>query len=226
MLRARPQPSLPMEPPPAEERILSAATEEFAENGFFGARTQAIADAAGVNKAMLHYYFRTKENLYSRVIQTALKKTLTRVSQSWLGPGPLKLRAERVVDSYMDSYEENPALLKIILREVVDGGKRLKEAVRELKKADIPEEEHTPLEVVQEAARELGLPPGETIHFLVNLVGMCVVSFTSPILLETLLDVDVSDMRVFLKDRRRAIKATVFSSLDSLKKRKKGADRS
>ena len=130
-----------------------------------------------------------------------------------------------VVDSYMDSYEESPALLKIILREVVDGGDRLKKAVLELKKAGIPQEGHTPLQMVQEAARELGLPPGEMIHFLVNLIGMCVVSFTSPILLETILDVDLSDMKVFLRDRRKAIKATVFSSLASLKRRKKGTKR-
>jgi TetR/AcrR family transcriptional regulator len=222
----KPQRFLPADAVSAEERILSAATEEFSENGFYGARTQAIADAAGVNKAMLHYYFRSKENLYARVIQAAFKKTMTRVGQSWLGPGPLKARAEMVVDSYMESYEENPALLKIILREVVDGGKRLKKSVQKLKKAEIPREGHTPLQMVQEAARELGLPPGEMIHFLVNLIGMCVVSFTSPILLETILDVDVSDMKGFLRDRRKAIKATVFSSLDTLKKRKKGTDRS
>lgn len=217
--------SLPADQLPAEERILSAATEEFAANGFYGARTQAIADAAGVNKAMLHYYFRSKENLYARVIQAAFKRIMTRVVRSWMGPGPPEARAEMVVDSYMDSYEESPALLKIILREVVDGGDRLKKAVLELKRAGIPQEGHTPLQMVQEAARELGLPPGEMIHFLVNLIGMCVVSFTSPILLETILDVDLSDMKVFLRDRRKAIKATVFSSLASLKRRKKGTKR-
>lgn len=208
-----------------EERILAAATREFAENGFYGARTQSIADAAGVNKAMLHYYFRSKENLYSQVIRTAFKNTLTRVGQSWMGPGPLRTRVEMVVDSYMDSYEENPALLNIILREVVDGGMRLKKAIMEMKKAEFPPEGPTPIDMVREAALELGLPPGDTIHFLVNLIGMCVVSFTSPLLLETILDVDVSDRKAFLKKRKTAIKTMLFDSLEKLKTRKKGRSR-
>jgi AcrR family transcriptional regulator len=106
----------------AEERILAAATEEFADNGFFGARTQAIADAAAVNKAMLHYYFRSKENLYSQVIKAAFGRILKQVGRAWLGPEPMTERVEMVIDSYMDSYEKNPGFLKIVLREVVDGG--------------------------------------------------------------------------------------------------------
>lgn len=200
----------------AEGRILAAAAGEFAANGFYGARTQAIADAAGVNKAMLHYYFRSKENLYTQVIQAAFRKTLTRLGQAWLGPGPLKERIEMVVDSYMDNYEENPGLLKIILREVEDGGERFKRAFQELKKTELPASGFTPAQIVKKAANEMGLSPQETTHFLVNVVGMCVVSFTCPLLLQTILDFDVSDMKAFLRDRRRAIKAMVLASVETL----------
>jgi len=200
----------------AEERILTAASAEFASTGFYGARTQAIADAAGVNKAMLHYYFRSKENLYSHVIRDAFRKVLTRAAQSWSGPEPLLTRIERLVDSFMDNYEQNPGLLKIVLREVVEGGGRLKEAITEMKKAEFPLTGYTPGRMVREAAGELGLSTGETIHFLVNLIGMCVVSFTSPLLLENILDVDVSNMKAFLRDRRKAIKSMVLASAETL----------
>lgn len=215
----------PIENVSTEDRILKAATEEFANNGFYGARTQSIADAAGVNKAMLHYYFRSKENLYSQVIEAAFGKMVTRVGMSWLGPGPLRSRVERVVDSYMDSYEENPALLKIILREVADGGGRLRQAVSGVKKAEFPDR-RTPVMMIREAARELGIGPAETIHFLVNLIGMCVVSFTSPLLLESILDFDTTDMKGFLRERRRAIKYMVSASLECRKAaKKKGGSR-
>ncbi len=113
-----------------EERILSAAAEEFAAKGFFGARTQTIADAGGVNKAMLHYYFRSKENLYTEVIKTAFGKILREVSQAWLSPDDLENRLEVVIDSYLENYRKNPAFLKIVLREVVDGGKRFRRAFK------------------------------------------------------------------------------------------------
>jgi TetR/AcrR family transcriptional regulator len=51
-------------------RILSAAIRQFSENGLAGARTEQIAEAAGVNKALLYYYFRSKEDLYSAAMET------------------------------------------------------------------------------------------------------------------------------------------------------------
>ncbi len=55
-----------------KERILSAAEAVFAKNGFGGARTQEIADLAGVNKAMIHYYFDSKEKLYHAILDQIL----------------------------------------------------------------------------------------------------------------------------------------------------------
>lgn len=51
-----------------EQQILAAAEREFVSKGFAGARTTSIAEAAGVTHAMLHYYFRTKENLFEKII--------------------------------------------------------------------------------------------------------------------------------------------------------------
>ncbi|MBN1607852.1 MAG: TetR/AcrR family transcriptional regulator, partial [Polyangiaceae bacterium] len=56
----------------SEEKILLAAMEEFNRKGVYGARMQAIADRADVNKALLHYYFRSKERLYLRVLERIL----------------------------------------------------------------------------------------------------------------------------------------------------------
>jgi TetR/AcrR family transcriptional regulator len=195
----------------AEDRILEAATAEFAAHGYFGARTQAIADAARVNKAMLHYYFRSKENLYGRVIKAAFARILKQVGAAWLDAGPLKTRLQGVVDSYMDNYECNPGFLKIILREVVDGGERFRRIFKEMQDKDSISAEWTPVDLVGRVAEELGLSPGETVHLLINLIGMCVISFTSPPLLESVLNFDVSDFEAFLKERRVAIKSMMLA---------------
>jgi len=63
-------------------------------------------------KAMLHYYFQTKENLYSQVIKAAFEKILKQAGLAWVGPGQLDHRLEAVIDSYMDNYERNPGFLK------------------------------------------------------------------------------------------------------------------
>jgi len=59
--------------PNAEERILDAAKNNFVLKGYSGARMQEIANTAGVNKALLHYYFESKELLFGRVMETTLE---------------------------------------------------------------------------------------------------------------------------------------------------------
>ena len=57
-----------------EEKIFEAATDVFVEKGLDGARMQDIADHAGINKALLHYYFRTKDKLFNAVFEMIAKK--------------------------------------------------------------------------------------------------------------------------------------------------------
>jgi TetR/AcrR family transcriptional regulator len=57
-------------------RILEAAIGEFSENGLAGARTEQIAEAAGVNKALIYYYFQGKESLYAAAIETVAESVL------------------------------------------------------------------------------------------------------------------------------------------------------
>jgi TetR/AcrR family transcriptional regulator len=199
-----------------EERILAAAAEEFAANGFFGARTQAIAAAAGVNKAMLHYYFRTKENLYGRVIVGALSRILSQVGQAWLSQDSVESRLEKVVDAYMDNYERNPGFLKIILREFVDGGERFRKVSRDLKDLGPLTSGVTLPQIMDKIGSELGLSLAQTIHLIVNVVGMCAISFVSPLLLEALSHFKVPDLNLYLKDRRVAIKGMTLAYVKNL----------
>jgi TetR/AcrR family transcriptional regulator len=66
----------------AEARILHAAQEEFEAKGYSGARMQAIADAAGISKASLHYYFRSKDKLFEKIFEQAIEEYLP-IIQTW-----------------------------------------------------------------------------------------------------------------------------------------------
>lgn len=60
------------------ERILVAATEAFSEHGMAGARTEQIAQAAGINKALIYYYYRSKEALYDAVLDAAARQVVAK----------------------------------------------------------------------------------------------------------------------------------------------------
>src|SRR5690242_8665514 len=94
---------------PAESRaaILQAAAREFAEHGIAGARTDAIAREARVNKALLYYYFKDKETLYGAVLDDAfsgLKNTVFRVLDSEL---PARDKMLAYVGAYFDFVASN-----------------------------------------------------------------------------------------------------------------------
>src|SRR6202044_1014986 len=77
-------------------RILEAAIREFSENGLAGARTEQIAAAAGVNKALLYYYFESKEKLYSAALELVSSRVRDRSMAVFLreaSPGERMLRA-------------------------------------------------------------------------------------------------------------------------------------
>ena len=64
-------------PTQTEKKIIEAATTVFSEKGKDGARMQEIADTAGINKALLHYYFRSKNKLFKIVFLYQFKKLRT-----------------------------------------------------------------------------------------------------------------------------------------------------
>ncbi|MDE6050897.1 MAG: TetR/AcrR family transcriptional regulator [Paramuribaculum sp.] len=113
-------------PPDTESRILIAAEQEFMAKGYAGARTTSIAEAAGVTHAMLHYYFRTKDKLFERIIaeKTALLKELMlgSIDSSDL---PLDTLITTLISRHIDFIAANPGLPRFMVVEVFGNSERL-----------------------------------------------------------------------------------------------------
>ncbi|MFA6235228.1 MAG: TetR/AcrR family transcriptional regulator [Bacteroidota bacterium] len=104
-----------------ELQILASALEEFSRHGRQGARMQSIADRAGVNKALIHYYFRSKDRLYEEVFSYVFQRYFHQLADTLRTEGdyPTVLRA--FIHRYLDLLNENPALPMFMLREVAEG---------------------------------------------------------------------------------------------------------
>ena len=103
-----------------EQQILEAAECEFMTKGYDGARTTSIAKAAGVTHAMLHYYFRTKELLFERIIEKKMSE-ITPVLTYLFGNAdlPLTERIKEAVSVHFDFIAANPELPKFLMNEVL-----------------------------------------------------------------------------------------------------------
>lgn len=117
----------------AQEKILKAAQQLFAERGFWGTSVQDIADRAQVNKAMLFYYFKSKENLYFTLLDrilTGVIATLKRQIETQTVPGE-KLKS--LFDLYGDLATEPQHfdLFKILFQDIMGPCDRVKDSIKE-----------------------------------------------------------------------------------------------
>ena len=117
-----------------EQTILEAAEREFLNKGFAGARTTSIAEAAGVTHAMLHYYFRTKEQLFERILDEKMRLMSQSVLTAFGQPGlPLTERIRDGIESHFDFIAANPDLPRFIVNEVFSRPERYESMRRRIR---------------------------------------------------------------------------------------------
>lgn len=108
-----------------EQLILAAAEQEFLTKGYDGARTTSIAQAAGVTHAMLHYYFRTKEQLFERIVDEKFA-TMSHSMVAFIGDPSLPI-VERIkggIAAHFDFIAANPLLPRFVINEIVSRPER------------------------------------------------------------------------------------------------------
>ena len=166
---------------PEESRaaILHAAAREFAEQGIAGARTDAIARAAKVNKALLYYYFQDKETLYGAVLDSAFSGMRTNVFQVLDSDLPPREKVMAYVGAYFDFIASNQIYPKLMQREMM--------RAREGNSVHIDRLVKTYFQPIYRRVGELlrkGIKEGEfrkvnPAHFVPSMVAMIIFYFSS-----------------------------------------------
>ena len=108
-----------------EQAILAAAKEEFFNKGYDGARTTSIARNAGVTHAMLHYYFKTKEQLFERIFHETMGMLVEGILEVFTQTEkPFKERMAEALDIHFEVIRQNPRLPLFMIREVASRPER------------------------------------------------------------------------------------------------------
>jgi TetR/AcrR family transcriptional regulator len=116
-------------PPDPRNIILDAASVEFAERGFAGARVDEIAARAGVNKAMLYYRVGDKQTLYNAVLMRNFDRVSAALEGAVGASGSARDRLEAVITAMVRMVQAHPDHPRIVLREIASGGVNLPSAV-------------------------------------------------------------------------------------------------
>ncbi len=194
-----------------EQNIFDAAEEIFHEHGFDGARMQEIADRAGINKAMLHYYFRSKDRLFQTVFSAALDRMLQRIVEPLASDLPLGIKIRRFVETYVDELHRHPKMPGFIITELNRHPERLKEAALKHIVPVLPKIQ----EQIDESVGEGRIKPVEAEDLIVNLVSLCTFPFLARPVMQAVLGADPSRYDAFLDKRKTSITDFVFNALQT-----------
>ena len=172
------------QPAVSRAAILRAAAEEFAEHGIAGARTEAIAREARVNKALLYYYFKDKETLYGAVLDNAfsgLKATVFRVLDSDLPP---RKKIMTYVGTYFDFIASNQVYPKLMQREMMRAREGHSPHIEKLVKNYFQPIFARVSELLRKGIAEGEFRKIDPAHFIPSMVAMIIFYFSSAPLMQ------------------------------------------
>jgi len=177
---------------PEESRaaILQAAALEFAEHGIAGARTDAIAREARVNKALLYYYFKDKETLYGAVLDDAfsgLKAAVLQALDSNLSP------REKILDyakAYFDFIASNQLYPRLMQREMMRAREGQSHHIDKVIKVYIQPIFIRVSEVLQQGIADGQFRPVNPAHFVQSIVAMIVFYFSSAPMMQKIVGIN------------------------------------
>ena len=172
------------QPTASRAAILRAAAEEFAEHGIAGARTEAIAREARVNKALLYYYFKDKETLYGAVLDNAfsgLKATVFRVLDSDLPP---REKIMTYVGTYFDFIASNQVYPKLMQREMMRAREGHSPHIEKLVKNYFQPIYARVGELLRKGIAEGEFRKIDPAHFIPSVVAMTIFYFSSAPLMQ------------------------------------------
>src|ERR1700724_1755848 len=166
---------------PGESRaaILQAAAKEFAEHGIAGARTDAIAREAQVNKALLYYYFKDKETLYGAVLDNAFSGMKTNIFQVLDSDLPPREKIMAYVGAYFDFIASNQIYPKLMQREMMRAREGNSVHINRLVKTYFQQIYRRVGELLHKGIAEGEFRKVDPAHFIPSMVAMIVFYFSS-----------------------------------------------
>jgi AcrR family transcriptional regulator len=182
-----------------KDTILDAAKEVFMQKGYSGTRTQEIADKAGINKAMLHYYFGNKEKLFQVILTEATQLIAPMVVRSLSSDKDINGKLEDLVTNHVAILLDRPHLPMFVMHELSQNqGAFLTEMVDRHKVEPVM---LAFFQQVQEAGESGKIRKVDPVHLLVNVISMTVFPFIMRPMVTRIAEIPKSGYRSVLEQR-------------------------
>lgn len=191
-----------------EEKILDAAKEVFMKYGLYGARMQDIADTAGINKALLHYYFRNKEKLFDKIFENALARFFEQYLVFEDSSLPAMERLFTYVSNIIDFYAEYPQMTMFIIKEIGNDPELFRQKIAVAKK----NKTMRLASLLDEAIKNEEIKKIDVTMFIINLQSLCSFPFIASPMFRHSLKAQGKDWNVDFSTEK--LKKTVYTFIE------------
>lgn len=195
-----------------EISILNAAEQLFLEKGFNGVSTTQIAQKVGCNQALIHYYYRTKANLFQKVFENKLKYIISLFEI--IDDKNLSFQEKLVIKikSHFDALAQNPLLPMFVLNEIRSNSSTIS-IIRETFKKEAPilinrVEEELKIEINAKRIRNIS-----ALDLLMNIISLNIFVFLTRPIMEFVFLIDENKKNEMLENRKQEIVNTILNSL-------------
>lgn len=194
----------------SEQKILEAAKNVFIEKGFDGARMQDIANEAQINKALVHYYYRSKEDLFAKIFDLFSSQILPNIESVVSSELTILEKIEKIIHNYIDFIAINPRIPVFILSELHKNPEKVSSILN--KTTNFPKIQQFAFQLMLEM--QLGkLKPVNPIHFMLNLLSLCIFPFIARPMIQNIMNLKSEEFEIILQQRKQEVTQFMIAAL-------------
>lgn len=191
------------------DKIIKAARDVFIQKGFAAARTQEIADRAKINKGLLHYYFKSKENLHHAVVNELISDMIPQLDMLFTSDEKLEVKIKQFVNLYIDFLIKNPFIPPFIISELNMRGEKFPLELMNKYKVN-------PMKLlfqIEYETREGLIRPVNPLQLIMNTLSLCVFPFVARPVFKTLMKINDKEFLQLMEYRKEEVSDFILSSI-------------
>jgi len=199
---------MPVKDCKTEHHIKDTAKRVFLTEGRMLATTQDIADAAGVNRTLLHYYFRSRDELFQQVFREAVTNLRGSLHTVMVSEKPFRQKIEDLIDVYFHEALKYPYLETFIAVQLNEDPGHYKSIFQELPGGD--ERRKNFLKQMKEEAEKGAIADIKPLHFFISLFSLLAYPFIARPIYQNMFKMDDAAYNKLLKERKKVIISLMF----------------
>jgi TetR/AcrR family transcriptional regulator len=195
-----------------EKLILDAAMKVFTQHGFDGSRTEDIAKEAGINRALLHYYYRDKQTMFDMIFEERFKEFFGGIFKIFSSDMALLEKIKLLIDHEITMLLKHPDLARFIIVEVANKPERLIEHGQKLG--------INPRVFIETFEKQLAIEiksghikPIHARQLLMNIMSLCIYPFVAQPIIRTMMQLDKASFNDMMEARKKEVYDFIMNAL-------------